>query len=73
MLYLIDLSTRKVVEKHPGDFDSFIEKEWGGWFPFVRDGVLQTTTKSIHGCRDYSKAWSATPKIVTGITFLDRG
>lgn len=57
MFMLVDRKTGRIVQQSDKDFDHFLENEWGGLFPFVKDGMLHTTYGTISGCLRYDKFW----------------
>ena len=56
--FLRDRETGEIVQTVDGDYDEFLENQWGGWFPFKKDGCIHCHYGQIIGCEDYSKYWS---------------
>jgi hypothetical protein len=56
--FLKEIETGRIVQTVEGGFEDFIKNEWGGWFPFERDGYLHCASGQIRGCEDYSKYWT---------------
>lgn len=61
MLYLIDRATGRVLAAYKRDYYTFIEKEWGGWFPYVRESLIRDYTPGVFGVQDPTKVWSPVP------------
>lgn len=63
MLYLIDRATGRVLATYERDYYIFIEKEWGGWFPYVQEGLIRDYAPGVFGVQDPTKVWSPVPAL----------
>lgn len=57
MIVLVDRATGMIVERHEKNFDDFLKNEWGGMFPFKKDGLFHVGYGTILGCERYDKYW----------------
>ena len=57
MFVLIERKTGRIVERHDRDYNYFLENEWGGLFPFMKDGCLRFSYGQILGCHQYDYYW----------------